>query len=187
MCLKLAKISDYFRKTATEDITVYKVYEKSPFHLDIINSPYKNFPTSIGEVQTSDILVYRLDGRITVGIHSFPRLEDAYRECDHLRTNRRSKNMATIGRYLNNPSSMPFKVSPRLFKAPAIFVYECIIPKGSKYYTGIWEDSDNIPNIVSNTLIVQSVYDDKEIQDDTELLNTLLEIIEERNYIKDHP
>ncbi len=41
-------------------------------------------------------------------------------------------------------------------------VYECVIPAGSKIYRGLWDNYTvvrKIPNIVSNQLIINKIYE----------------------------
>lgn len=115
MCLVIGRCGKI--KESTEDITCYKILEKTKKGFI---TPYRMVPVDVeskimraeGEIKEYTEFDEEVK-KVSKGvIHTFKNLDDAYRELEFF--------MAT--------STSEFKV------------YECIIPRGTLYYTGVyWE------------------------------------------------
>lgn len=119
------RLHHLLKRTAKTDIVCYKT-------LIYINetqaiSPFQEYPYILGKEEHTH-LKFELFPYIGVnnGFHSFCFMYDAFELC-----------------YSLYDSVNPTKLS----------IYECIIPKGSHYYKGVWS-SDNVPALASDRLTV---------------------------------
>jgi hypothetical protein len=123
--------------------TVYKAMKV--FSNGTIYSPHRHHRYTLGELNTSKFSYTkqrRFSRDISLGLHVFLTYQDAKDECDRLKDE-------VISFY--DPAHLGYTYE----------VFECTIPKGAKYYKGIWEYSirfltREIPNIVSNRLIINT-------------------------------
>ncbi len=141
MCMVLNKFKDLFLKTAQEDIIVYKILGstrsgdlQTPYrdHRYSMDTPYETHITrSIKDVGDRYTTMLRIVSE--KGFHSFSTLSSAKQQIHRIRYTARN----------------PYRLG----------IYECVVPKGSKYLTGCWSvhysDGVRVPNIVSNQLIIK--------------------------------
>ena len=115
MCLNIGTTAQH--KIAEHDITVYKVYIYDVKYGDFI-SPFHYFNMKINKCYTSDLTLDYSHGlfKAIKGFHSFTNIRDAIKLRDELKE-------------LN--FSTPFTIC------------KCIIPKGSKYFEGVFERYDD--------------------------------------------
>ena len=118
MCLDITK--DPQLKVATEDIICYKVVRQSE---NMLITPYQLMPVEIGKTYISKLIEYdRALGSgkgIDVGLHSFATIKSARIE-------------------INDWSLyISVRANGKLFQRSSdMIIIECVIPKGSSYYTG---------------------------------------------------
>ncbi|BBA65586.1 predicted ORF [Xanthomonas phage XacN1] len=135
MCMKFLYPWQKIPRWSITGKTVYKVMKKSKRDPNICFSVHREHPYTIGEMQHS-IIDTDYAGDVTYGLHSFVHLSDAINE---LNRERRHEYF-----YGERPESR-------------IAIYECRIPRGARYYRGVWEyhwPDKLIPNIVSNKLVL---------------------------------
>lgn len=116
---------------------VYKVMKKSKRDPNLCYSAQRLHPYVLGVEQFS-IIATDSFGNVTNGLHTFPNLSDAIVE---LNKTRRSE-------YLYD--ERPEDVSE-------FTIYECLVPRGARYYRGVWEyyyPDYKIPNLVTNRLTI---------------------------------
>lgn len=156
MCMKLLKLHQYIPRIALTNIKVYKVMKLDHNNPNICYSAHRKCPYDLGELVTSHI--ERNSSIIGTGLHSFTHVYDAADEYHKYETDHKSYayhqqiykyNMGTLE-----------GTKPTLESIPSGYgIYEAIIPRGSIYYTGVWEYEwpyKKIPNRVSNKLIITS-------------------------------
>jgi hypothetical protein len=109
---------------AKEDIVVYKMLRKRAWKNNTLMTPHRDFDVTIGETYTS-------------------RIERRYSKWNK---------QWTIERGIH--SLVDLKTAIKLADEDAFLVAECIIPKGSLYYAGIWEMSggDKLKSYASNCI-----------------------------------
>lgn len=132
MCLVITKFNKL--KVAQEDIKCYKILFKFERCPDVLMAPYQNFNYKLGKTHSTNISVsyncntfrlsffrymfYNLFDKfldvkgVNQGFHSFVNLKDAIKERN---------------------SDVDYK---------RLVICECIIPKGSKYYKGVYSNYD---------------------------------------------
>jgi len=115
MCLIIKR--DQKSKIAQKDIVVFKIVtgEINSTIEETKHTFFECFPIEIGETYHSEIRVDKRNESIGIAIHSFKYLKD-------------------LLNYLN------MDYEDRIFCGYKIHIARCIIPKGSEYYTGDFED-----------------------------------------------
>lgn len=126
----LEKLTSEKPLIAKEDIVCYKAL------LGGMRSPYENYVYKLGRKETSELreIPGAMDRIISVGLHTFTSKEEAARE-------------QIV--WTSDNGTVMYHVS----------VFKCIIPKGAKYYKGVFHlrvtDAGSREAYASNELIVQ--------------------------------
>lgn len=150
MCMKLLKLHQYIPRIALKDITVYKVMKLDHDNPDVCYSAHRKCPYNLGELVTS--YIERNSSIIGTGLHSFTNSSDAVDE--YLKYDARTYYELT---YMYNSGTLEGPRPTRESIPSGYGIYEAIIPRGSIYYTGVWEYEwpyKIIHNRVSNKLII---------------------------------
>lgn len=139
MCLLVKKTDGCEVNIAEADITTYKVLIKD--HKGNLSTPYRNSWVQEDVNYKSDLIFEEYPNMLSaynhvgIGLHSLKSISDAKR----LKSKMYSKN-------------------------ESIVIYKCVIPKGSKYYKGIFKDYGWIfPSYASDALTYIkeiSIYDE---------------------------
>lgn len=114
---------------------VYKVMKKSKSDPNLCYSAHRLHPYVLGAEQFS-IIATDYFGDVTNGLHTFPNMSDAIVELNRARSGEDF--------YDERPESQ-------------FAIYECLVPRGVRYYRGVWEyhyPADNISNLVTNRLTI---------------------------------
>ena len=136
MCMKFLYPWQKIPRWSLTGKTVYKVMKKSKRDQNICFSVHRDHPYTIGETQHS-IIDTDYAGDVTYGLHSFVHLSDAIHELNRERR----------GEWFYEDERPESRIA----------IFECHIPRGSRYYRGVWQfhwPDKLIPNIVSNKLIL---------------------------------
>lgn len=112
MCLRVGKIKK--RSTAKEDIVCYKAIKQYKLAKGYMTF-YRDYPIELGNTYKSELILleYQIFNAIEIGLHSFENYEDC------------KKFISDNTKYVYNKE---------------YFIVKCIIPKGSKYFKGIYMD-----------------------------------------------
>lgn len=123
--LVLDRIAHFFPRKARKDIICYKVLR--PFNHEIAQSPYYHFNYILGQEYTSSLSFHCTPTfGIHEGIHALLDIKDAFE----------------------------LAVSETSYIDKLFFgIYECVIPKGSKFFRGVW-GGDHMPSIATERLTV---------------------------------
>lgn len=116
MCLEIKKFT--FKRKARKDIIVYKqissyVIEDKTFYV----TPYRQSEIKIGNTYTSEIKIFGLG--VENALHSFANIVDCFDN----------------SRYIDKT----IYVNGNGYKTVTPVLVECVIPKGSSYYKGIFD------------------------------------------------
>lgn len=120
---------------AEEDIHCYKflwlVYGD-------LRAPYRSFKVyRLGEMNSRSHVTVSLDGTVEYGFHTFARAEDAFDIVDMINRNRAAEKKQ---HWYHEKTQGEYRV------------YDCVIPKGSEYFVGEFND---VISYTSNQLVVQ--------------------------------
>lgn len=135
MCMKFLYPWQKLPRWSLTGKKVYKVMKKSKSDPNLCYSAHRMHPYVLGVEQFS-IIDTDYAGDVTNGLHTFPNLSDAIVE---LNRERRGEFF-----YGERPES-------------AFAIYECLVPRGARYYRGVWEyhyPAYKIPNLVTNRLTI---------------------------------
>lgn len=136
MCMKFIRPWQKLPRWSLTSKKVYKVMRKSEANPSICYSAHRGHEYVLGNEEESIITTDHY-GHVSHGLHTFPYLSDAMEE---------------LNRHRRNEWFMDNERPESRFA-----IYECIVPRGSRYYRGVWEHhwpSKSIPNLVTNRLIV---------------------------------
>jgi len=124
---------------AEKDITVYKVVENLKvidllfFKIITARTIYRRSKIRLGKTYKSELEYYtnifKRNGTVEEGLHSFVNLKDCYYIVPNICSYNITDSQTTYFAFY--------------------FIIECIIPKGSEYYVGVF---DTIPSIASSKL-----------------------------------
>lgn len=165
--LKIITFLDRFAKTAKTDIPCYKVLQRRDNN-SIVYSPYQNHPFILNQKETAIIKRSFFSGTVDHGFHAFVNLSDAINLSEKLKVEQRQ--IITFNKICPNQEfsteSWNWLVEHHKQKTTEVWrsvpipkydTFHCIIPKESKYYSGVWYSkypTKLIPNIAADNIIV---------------------------------
>ncbi len=167
MCLEQHNFLERFPRYTFKPLTVYKVlYKRNPKYmpelitegeLEVVHAPFQRFSYFFGEEYRTlvknkkGMSGLRVIREVENGYHSLPDKQSAFRMLVHELDVEDFRNNVTMKdsegyRLVDENGKWIWKYITA--------VYECIIPAGTKYYTGVWGYDNAYRNIASAKLIV---------------------------------